>query len=271
MDVVMLSRLRRTRDKTTITWTVKMPIDEKSRLIVDAEVESLRRSVIPICGEDARRRPYLVGSAVVLVWRGRKVLVTAQHVLDDNLKVPLFFFGEDGCSRPFGGAFEVSETHDLAAKLLPSDEIAALSHVPFLREDVVERAAPVGERFYASVAGYPATAAKRKDRVTLDTPMEVYSNFATEEIGGHVSVIFNKKEGAASETGHGIARDPVGKSGGAIFGLRSVGPHIKPDQTARLVGVPTRWNRDEKAIRGPSAAILVRLLDNLVGMCAGRE
>jgi len=231
---------------------------------VDAEVERHRHSVIPIIAPDKHRRPVLVGSAVVLIYRGRKVLVTAEHVLSDNENVPLAFFGVEGWSRPFGGDFRVSAEHDLAAKLLAPMETDALSHVPFLPEFFLGRAAAVGERFYASVTGYPATAAKRMDSVTLDTRMDVYSNFATEGLDGRISVFFDKKEGAVDKTGHTNLRDPIGKSGGAIFGLPVDGHHVRPQQMARLVGIPTRWKRHLKRIHGSSAAVLTPLLDSLI-------
>src|SRR5438105_9098638 len=96
----MTARLHRT-SATTFALTIKLPIDAWSRSTVDAEVERHRHSVIPIIGPDKRQRPYLVGSAAVIVYRGRKVFVTAEHVLSDNKDVPLAFFGTDGWSRPF--------------------------------------------------------------------------------------------------------------------------------------------------------------------------
>jgi hypothetical protein len=259
----MLTHFRRT-GATTTKLSFKMPINAWSRSTVDAAVERLRHSVIPIIGADARSRPYLVGSALVLMYKERKVLVTAEHVLSDNVKVPLFFFGADGYSRPFSGEFAVSEVHDLAVKLLPPAEADALAHVPFIAEAVLGRVAAVGERFYASVAGYPATAAKRKDKVTLDTPMEVYSNFATELVDGRISVVFDKEEGAVDKSGHVNPRDAFGKSGGAIFGLPVDGAHIRPKETAKLVGVPTRWKQSQKRIEGSSIAVLSPLLDRVV-------
>jgi hypothetical protein len=187
------------------------------------------------------------------------------------VKVPLSFFGADGYSRPFGGDLLISEGHHLAVKLLSPAEVDTLSHVPYIPEVVIGRAAAVGESFYASVAGYPVTAAERKDRVTLDTPMEVYSNFATELIDGSISIIFDKKEGAMDKTGRVEPRDPVGKSGGGIFGMPVAGQHIRPQQTARLVGIATRWKRSQKRIQGSSIAVLLPLLDRIVGKEEGIE
>jgi hypothetical protein len=260
----MLARVRRT-SATTAVVSVEMPIDACSRSTAEAEAERLRGSVIPIIGADARRRPYLVGSAVALEYRGRKVLVTAEHVLSDNVKVPLSFFGSSGYSHPFGGDFAISEADDLAAKLLTANEIDALSRVPFIAQAVLGRATAQGERFYASVAGYPATAAKRKDKVTLDTPMTVYSNFATEQSDGSVSIAFDKKEGAVDPSGHINPRDPFGMSGGAIFGLPVDGWHIRPQESARLVGIATRWKRVKKCMYGSSIAALIPLFDQLIG------
>jgi hypothetical protein len=151
-------------------------------------------------------------------------LVTSDHVLSDNEKIPLAFFGADGYSRPLIGDFGIDMEHDLAVKVLRPDEIDALSHVPFIAEADLGRATEVGKRFYASVAGYPSTAAKQKDKVTLDTPMEVYSNLATELPDGSISVHFGKKWGGLDETGReSVPFDPFGKSGGAIFGLPVIG------------------------------------------------
>jgi hypothetical protein len=40
---------------------------------------------------------------------------------------------------PFGGDFVISMASDLAVKLLPPDEIDALSHVPFISDAVLGR------------------------------------------------------------------------------------------------------------------------------------
>src|SRR5712671_1163372 len=128
-----MSRLRRRGNKSTLS--VKLPgINARSRSIVDAENERLRHSVIPIIGTNARRQPYLVASAVLVVYRDRKILVTAEHVLSDNEKIPLAFFGADGYSRPLVGDFGIDMEHDLAAKALRPDDTDALSHVPFIAE-----------------------------------------------------------------------------------------------------------------------------------------
>lgn len=256
-------------DTDTVKLTARMPIDAWSRSIVDAEVERLRSSVIPIVGVDKHRRPFVVGSAVLLDYKGRKVLVTADHVMSGNNDAPLAIFGSDGWPRLLGKNFLVSEKYDLAAKLLLTEEVAALSHISFLPETVLERVATVGERFYASVTGYPTTAAKLMDGFALDTVMEVYSNFAMEQVDGIVSVFFDKKDGAMGEGGHILARDPIGKSGGAIFGLSVDGLHIRPQQTARLVGISTSWNREQKCIHGSSVTELTSLLDQLVSGTKG--
>lgn len=55
-----------------------------------AEVGRVRHWVIPLI-RDKGGKPYLDGSAVALVYRGRKVLVTALHVSTANKDRPLFF------------------------------------------------------------------------------------------------------------------------------------------------------------------------------------
>lgn len=225
--------------------------------------------MIPIIGADKHLRPYVVGSAVALVYRGCKLLVTAEHVLLDNMKVPLSIFGADGFSTPLQVEYLSSTAYDLAAILLSRQQIETLSHIPFLQHTELVRSAPVGQRFYGIVVGFPATAARRKDKITLDTRMEVYSNFASEDLVGVVSVRFDKKEGAVGPMGHVDPRDPFGKSGGAIFGMSVHGTNVAGHQSAKLVGISTRWKRAEKSIHGTSVAVLLPLLDELIARNQG--
>jgi len=248
------------RKGTRFKVSFKLAIGASSRSAVDVEIDRLRRSVIPVIGADERMRPRLVGSAVALEHRRGKVLVTAAHVLSDNASSPLFFFGADGNSRALSPDFIVSAKHDIAARVLSEAELGALSHIPFLPQQMIGRPAPVGETFYASVVGYPASAAKRVDRSTLETPMEAYSNFATESMDGGISVLFGKKDGARGLTGHVTPPDPFGKSGGAIFGFTVSGRNVVPLQPTRLVGFATRWKRLNNRIEGTGAGALLALL-----------
>lgn len=236
-----------------------LPVNAMSREVVDAEGERLRHSVIPIIRSKGKR-PFLEGSAVAIAYRGRKCLATALHVLKHNEGRPLMYFAADSYVRPFGGTFEVSETHDIAVVLLDGSDEAALSHIPFLTEDDIGSVAGNDGRFYASVTGYPHTASKLIDRQTLDTRMELYSAGARETIGGVLSVHFDKKLGAWGTNGHVYVRDPIGKSGGAIFGMPLLGLNaVQPWARAKLVGIPTHWRGKE--IIGASAAILIPLLE----------
>jgi hypothetical protein len=242
-----------------------MPVNSWSRAIVNAEIEKVRHCIIPIIGAktkatDEKIRPAVVGSAVAFSYRNEKLLVTAYHVLVDNENTALSIFGADRQSRPLYGDFLTSEEHDLAVKVLSKDEVDYLSHIPFLNDPNL-KAPTTGERFYASVVGYPATAAKLMDSVTLDTRMEAYSNFANMGADGIISVRFDKKLGAHSEIGHVTPRDQYGKSGGAIFGMRVSGRNVTPGENAKLVGIASRWKAKQKVIDGPSVGLLMRLLD----------
>lgn len=253
----MLVRIRRKQGGARVL--AQLPVNAISREAVDAEVERLRHSVIPIIRSKGGR-PYLEGSAVAIAYHGRKCLATAFHVLKHNEGRQLMHFAADGYVRPFGGTFEVSEKHDIAVTLLDDSDIAALTHIPFLTEDQIGSAAGSDGHFYASVTGYPHTASKLMDRQTLDTRMEIYSAAAREIVGGVVSVHFDKKQGAWGANGHVYARDPKGKSGGAIFGIPLLGLNaVQPSAQAKLVGIPTHWQRKE--IIGASAAMLIPLLE----------
>ena len=253
----MLVRVRRKQGGARLS--AQLPVNAMSRRAVDAEVERLRHSVVPIIRSKGGR-PFLEGSTVAISYRGRKCLATAFHVLKHNDGRQLMYFAADGYVRPLGGTFEVSEKHDIAVALLDDADIAALSHIPFLTEDQIGSAAGGDGRFYASVTGYPHTASKLMDRQTLDTRMEVYSAAARETVGGFLSVHFDKKLGAWGANGHVYVRDPKGKSGGAIFGMPLLGLNsVQPSAQAKLVGIPTLWRGKE--IIGASAAMLIPLLE----------
>lgn len=246
---------------TSVSLELRFPVNAPSLELVNAEIEKMRHAVIPICGQDVHKRPCLLGSGVLVNFGGGPVLVTAAHVLSDNENVPFFFFGACGRARSLGGTFIVSEADDLAAKLLSPEECVDLSHIQPLAESIVAPTGFAGGSFYASVVGYPASASKRPERGALDTPLEVYSNFATELIGGNISVYFDWKSGSFHDTyGHVRARKPTGKSGGAIFGfpaqLNTVWPMIGP----KLIGIATRWKRTENRIEGAGPSSLFRML-----------
>ncbi|TPJ13723.1 hypothetical protein FJW04_19100 [Mesorhizobium sp. B2-7-3] len=259
----MVTRVRRTGERE-VTVTFKFPINATARAMVDSQIALLRDCVVPIVGATARLQPYVVGSAVLLDYFGTKCLVTAEHVMSDHGQEPLFLFGADGLSRPLHGQFEVDEDADLAVKLLSDEERNWLSHRPFLPASSLDRVAPPGERFYATVVGYPASAARRLDKMTLDTRMEAYSNFAAETADGRVEVLFDKKEGVRGERGDVQARDQYGKSGGAIFGIALSSSFGLPVPPAKLVGIATRWKRVRNQICGSGCSSLVPLLDALM-------
>jgi len=258
----MIIRVRRTGKHNT-TVKIKLAIGAPSRAIADAESERLRHSVVPIVGATPERRPYLVGSAVLLIHRERKVLATAHHVLSDNEQVPLSIFASDGVSRPFGGTFNIAPEADLAVKHLSADEIAAFSHIPFIQQTDVGQATAAGNRFYAGVAGYPSTRSKRMDRSTLDTRTTVLGGLAIERPSGIIEVSFAKREGMVDHGEHVTPPDPTGMSGGAIFGMALDGFEIQPGGSAKLVGIATRWRRGEKTICGSSVEILTQLLEEI--------
>jgi hypothetical protein len=239
--------------------SVLVPIDQASRAVVDAETDRLRHAVIPII-RDEGGRPFLVGSAVAIRWRGRPCLATAFHVLTGNAGRALGIFGADGLSRNFGGSFQVSEDHDLAVLALEEADAAALAHILFLGEEDIGTVADSEGRFYASVAGYPHTASKLVGRDMIDTRMEAYSAMASEMPEGRISVDFDKKRCAWGGEGHQVARDPIGKSGGAIFGMPLLGLNsVRPNKRMVLVGIPTLWRG--KTILGASMMALIPLLD----------
>ena len=252
------------RDTYTNSFTFKFPIDRNSRAVVHAEVRRVSQSVVPLVAEE-KGRPCVAGSAVAIRFRGASFLVTAEHVLQ-RFGGAVGYFAFDGWTRPLAGEFHVSELDDIAIRLLPDKVVESLRHVNFLDEDDLAQPEDLGDRFYASIVGYPSSAAKRHDRISLETPLEIMSHFGEVEPNGRLSITFNKKEGGLGSEGHSIPKDPFGKSGGAIFSMRSSGRVVLPGQSAKLAGIALEWRKPEKRIVGANVLILKKLM---VGAIAG--
>ena len=254
-------RIRRTR-RGGLRLTARFPVNAASRAHVDAEIGRIRGCVIPVI-VDRGGRPSLEASAVALRWRDRHCLATALHVLTSNEGRLLLVFGADGVPRHFAGPFSVSPDADLAVTCLDEEDAAGLAHVPFLDASRIGAPETRDGTFYASVVGFPHTASRLVDRVTIETPMEVFSDKGWIAEDGGLEVAFDKRQGAFGGDGHVLPRDPRGKSGGAIFGLPRMGLNaVWPGAEARLVGIATEWRG--KRILGAGPSVLTRLLDEAV-------
>lgn len=258
----MVYRMLRKRSANPVL-EARFPLDRFSRSVAEAKVEPLRRSLVPIIGESPQRTPYLIGSATLILYCGQPVLISAAHVFLDNPGVPLGFFDATGFARPLIGKVHFFEDADLAINPLSLEALDSGTRARLLPEEALGRAAPPGKRFYASVVGYPLGAPRMMPENRLDTPMEAYFDMAVEAEDDLITVQFNKKKGAFGRQGHAMPRDPIGKSGGAIFGVPLVGHRLDFEQPARLVGVPTRWNRRGKVIEGASAAVVRSALESV--------
>jgi hypothetical protein len=238
-----------------------IPFNTMSREAVDAENARVRGAVISLI-RDKDGRPFPKGSAVAIDYLGCKCLLTALHVFEHTQGSRLLLFAFDGYTRAPGDRIETSVKFDIAAVRLDDEGQAALSHIPFVTSADLGSAAGTGERFHASVAGYPHRATRLIDRMSLDARMDVYSGMARDRPGGTLSVDFDKKRGGWSRVGHGDVRDPKGKSGGAILGMPLAGPiAVQLGARTKLVGVPTVWRGKE--IIGAGVASLVQLLASL--------
>ena len=246
----------------SVSLEVKLPIDAQSRAFVDGEIEALRGAVIPICGEDSHLRPCLLGSGILVSYRGETILLTAAHVLTDNANVPLFVFGKGGEAHWLDSGFWLEAASDLAAMRLSIKDLAMLSLIKPLSESTVATGGFSGGKFYGSVVGYPASSTKRPEKNALHTPIEVYSNFGSEMMGDKVSILFDWKEGAFNDVkGHNKARKPTGKSGGAILGFPVSGRSVLLGMKPQLVGVSSRWKREENRIEGSGHSSIRRILE----------
>lgn len=246
------------RDAYTKSFTFKFPIDRHSRSIVDAEIRRVSESVVPLIAKE-RGRPCVAGSAVAVRFGDASFLVTAEHVLT-RFNGAIGYFASNGWTRPLGGEYHLSEPDDLAIKLLPAKDVDDLSHVHFLSEDDLAQPEDLCNSFYASIVGYPSSAAKRHDRTSLETRLEAMSHFGEVEPSGTVSIAFDKKEGGRETEGHITPKDPFGKSGGAIFSMKTSGRVVLPGQSAKLAGIALEWRKREKRIVGVNVLILRELM-----------
>jgi hypothetical protein len=126
--------------------------------------ESLKRSVRPVYGASEKRTPYHIGSAILLELLGRKVFLTAAHVLDHSDETTIYV-GGDNHLVALEGEFLVTkmlngdrsqDRYDFAFLILSDEQVEAMGNVAYCPEHLISAVEPESAEDWVYTAyGFP--------------------------------------------------------------------------------------------------------------------
>ncbi len=126
--------------------------------------ERLKRSVRPVYGASERLTPYHIGSSILLEVLGRKVFLTAAHVLDHSDETTIYV-GGDGRLVAVEGEFLVTkmlngdrsqDRYDFAFLILSDEQVEALGDVAYCPEHLISALEPKpAEDWVYTAYGFP--------------------------------------------------------------------------------------------------------------------
>lgn len=208
--------------------------------------------VCPLYAPDARNHPAGIGSAVLLMAGGQRLLLTAAHVLEEYEEV---FFPGDGVLELLSG--DVLQTalppsrrreddrFDFAAVVLSESLVSKMTTLRFLepRQLGTRLSAARGKAY--TIMGFPSTKNKRRSAraarrnpysyTTVSAAPKVYAGLRRPQ-AHHLVLPFNRKSTRNPDGAlRGAAPDPHGFSGGAVW------LHDTPGDP-QLVGIPIEWD-----------------------------
>lgn len=145
---------------------------------------NLKRSVRPVYGASERLTPYHIGSSILLELLGRKVLLTAAHVLDHSDETTIYV-GGDNRLVPIEGEFVVTkmlngdrsrDRYDFAFLVLSDHQVESLSNVVYCPQHLISTGdpEPVEDRVYTTF-GFPNSRNSDVDNVRHRTKASLLS------------------------------------------------------------------------------------------------
>jgi hypothetical protein len=223
-------------DETMVRAAAERRARALMRSGADRAVEAFRMAVRPIYGVTDGGAPDQLGSSVLLEIKGRKLLVTAAHVIDENERTSLYVGGADalveivleffGTGAPNGDRDR--DHYDFAFAELPSEVVDALGPVKFIAANECRAQGAEDARRLFTVVGYPNSRNKPPYGPQTKVRGQIYQYSSTHRfeptlaarlgIPGHEHLFIDHRKGAFDETGTRVNPiDPRGLSGGAIL------------------------------------------------------
>lgn len=202
----------------------------------DEATDAFRRSVRPVFGVSRRDAAEQIGSSVLIEIDGRKLIITAAHVIDANASTSLYVAGS-GTLEPLETEFHATKApygdrardhYDFAFAELSPATVVALGEVRFLDEaETVPAGSNVKNRMFTAI-GFPnsknkhvnPTAKKVRGQLYQYSSVHRFDEALARKLGiaGDDHLFIDHRKHAADETGRKVSPiGPRGLSGGAMI------------------------------------------------------
>ncbi len=240
-----------------------------------------RRHVLPIYEDDDRGQPSLVGTSLVVDYRGCIFLVTAKHVLR-RLKPGgnLYVYSRPGERRHLGGriTWNTSDGYDVVdvgVLKLEGEGLPPYPDVNCVPLDAGLLAPATGPRdgkWYLAI-GYPGTRSKvnRQSRVVRAEPYAnvgpAISSERIEKLGLdphlHVVIAFHKGRVVGASGNMQSFPDPAGMSGSPLFLIYDQEAKEEQSGAFKVAGTLIEYRAKDQILLGTDIAVAI----NLMGRC----
>ena len=249
-------------------------------------------SIRPIYGCNKKFDPYFIGSCVLIEVEGKKYLITAAHIIDDNDFTTLYSSGngdkdilveltsKKAIVTKAEGNNRDNDQLDFAILPLTTEMLKSIGNdVVFLNEkDFNLRKVPVERELHLAM-GYPRSKNKKidKKRKKVTTNPLVYSsslvidNEILEFVGGsekfNLLLDYNNKEYKNEKFEIENSISPVGASGGGLFfieGMKNL-ENFKPnvDCNAKLVAILIEVHEEKNIILATKLSVIFDAISTL--------
>jgi hypothetical protein len=236
-------------------------VREKLDKAADSGADQFIAAIKPIYGASDHGRPEHIGSGLLLLWKEKRYLVTAAHIIDETSESTLYL-GMRSCLKEISAEFyctnkpdnDRSKDHyDFAWTQLTNLSLEDCDDLPFIRESMISLESNFPDDNAYLALGYPNSKNKKHDNV---------NNSVTPKYMKYISTLKSDKSWAAERSlsgnehillkyHHKYARDsdgnkvntfsPRGASGGALIDMGALHQvdAYKPDHTpaGKLAGM----------------------------------
>jgi hypothetical protein len=222
---------------------------------------------------DGGRRGEHVGSGLRCTLRGRRVLVTALHVIDKAMSYPAVAVSAGYGVPPelVHGEVVQDEEADLAVYFLPESYAASAGRVAFWPEERIDRGRDRLATDYLFVHGFPcvksAFSPQATGIVSKSLPygvMQRLDGLPDDLRPFEFALDFDPRQIRVEPGESGELPDPHGLSGAPVWRIGASGRSVK-DWTADwslLVGIVTQWRKEAEILVATSATRLLELLQH---------
>jgi len=242
------------------------------------------KSVRPIYGSNEHRKPYHIGSCVLIEVGSSKYLVTAAHVIDHNEITTLYVSGgsdliqieaEALITKPSTGNRD-DDKLDFAILPLSTDIIEKIGTVAFIKESSILNTTPKSKGKLYLALGFPNSKNKKVNNPdkkvtqnpfvyssTLNSDSKIFSKVGATE-SQHYLLDFCSKHSKDKNNNVVNSIAPKGASGGALFFIEGMNDpeSYRPNTecTGKLVGILIENHKKQKVILATKISVVTNAL-----------